>query len=273
MENNLEPLRGQLHKLRERLGSRILLSQLGIALREVDPAFTPGAYGALTLGELLRRLPELGRTVGEGAQKTWIFEGAESGVRGPARLQTDIWKSVTDYRSDTGTWHMDLETFALRHSSRDADNLLQTSGERFVALPKLGVDFQKNLARDFVCSRLPEQIEAAERALSSEDWNTALAQLLEAAELVGPWKVHRASSITEEVTKWGEQHGIPRDRILETPGSTQRKGMPHPANQADSLTDMRNLIHDAVEMMSLPELAALQVPPAYLALAASRRRR
>jgi hypothetical protein len=32
-------------------------------------------------------------------------------------------------------------------------------------------------------------------------------------------------------------------------------------------------MHDAIDMMSLPELAALNIPPAYLILAGSRRRR
>ncbi|MFO0607046.1 MAG: hypothetical protein U0324_27990 [Polyangiales bacterium] len=265
-----EAFRNLLLQVRARLGDRVLVSRVGIALREIDPAFTPKSHDAPSLTDLLGRVPEVGVIEGATGQKEFVFTGAAP----PSfRLSQPIWQAVTEFKP-SGRWHLDLESFQLRHSARDPEMLLETEGERFVALPTLGADFQRRLARTFVAEHLPAQRDAVEQVLSGSEWLTPLLDIFESAGLASRWRTFRAQRISEEVLAWAERHGVARERLLDAPRLAPATPRTSKATGADSdLHDMRALLHDAIDMMGLQELAALNVPPAYLALAASRQRR
>lgn len=270
-----DSFRSLLGRVRERLGDRLLLSRLGLALREIEPGFRVESYSATSLTDLLRQVPDVGALVWDAQQKWFVFSGSHERPTGPLRLQADLWRAVTDFRAEGGGWYMDLDTLQLRHPSRDPGKLLETESERFVAVPVLGVAFQKELAREFTKEHLPDQMAAVESALSTEDWLSAFLDLVESAGLGERWRAMRSARISGVVVKWAEQHGIAREHITEV--SRRPTPMIHRAplpgtSTGDDLQDMRALLHAAVDMMSLPELAALNVPPAYLALVASRRR-
>lgn len=264
-----EPFRNLLLRVRGHLGDRVLISRVGIALRELDPTFAPKTYHATSLTDLLRRVPDLGAMEGDSGQRVFVFTGA---APTPGRLIPPLWRAVTDFKS-VGRWHMDLETFQLRHSARDPEGLLATESERFVALPSLGSNFQQALARAFVTEHLPAQSESVEEVLSQAEWLTPLQDILEGAGLADRWKMFRAQRITAEVLAWAERHGIARERLLDDPRPPPPRQRPaSTGGPNDDLRDMRALMHDAIDMMNLQELAALNVPPAYLALASKRRR-
>jgi hypothetical protein len=289
MKIDLERFRELLQKLQKDWGNRpILMAQLGIELRRYHPDFQPQVYGFAKLGDLLRLFPDVGVIhPSDHGSDEFVFSGGRAeyarannvvstqiDARSEFRLRTDIWKAVTSLTQHNDPWKLDLQTLALRNRETDSDGLLTTEPERFLALPSLSQDFQKDLARKFAAEHCPDLADRLNIALTEPRWITAIGEIFDAANLAERWSDYRVNTIVTHVKEWADKHGIPEGKIgklkpIDRRQVTSREhvGSPRPL---DATAEMRALIHQVVDMMSAQELGALPIPPIYLTIAAMR---
>lgn len=269
----------------------ILLSNLGAALRRQEPQFEPRTYGFEKLIELLRQVPDVGSIVvneAPGAER-FVFAGTASPDGGDqgVLLRSDIWRALMDFRPHTDPCHLDLSDFSLRRVSEDDKGLLTSEPERFITLPTIDPELQKSLARRLVAEQRPELVSILEERLTEQRWYSAMTELFRDSALDESWSKLRVKEVVKVVLSWAAQHGIaaekitfhPPRRVPATPSSTgssaptARRDAPVHHADAPSTDELRALIHDAIDLMSTPELAALAIPPAYLMMATLRRMR
>lgn len=269
----------------------VLLSNLGAALRRQEPGFNPRTYGYEKLIELLRHVPDVGSIVSDetAGAKRFVFAGKTSpesrGV--DVLLRSDIWRIVTDFRPNTDPYYFDLSDFSLRRASEDNENLLTSESERFITLPTIDPELQKNLARKLVAEQQPELASRLEERLTEQRWYSAMTELFRETALDESWSKIRVKELGKVVLDWAAQHGIAAERITyrthgKAPASpisagsyspSTRKAAPVHQPEPPNMDDLRSLIHEAIDLMSTPELVALPIPPAYLMMATLRKMR
>jgi hypothetical protein len=269
----------------------ILLSHLGMTLRRQEPPFDPRAYGVEKLIDLLRQVPDVGSIVNEDSAGTakFVFAGKPLADSAEAEvlLRPDIWRAVTDFRPHTDPYFLDLSNLSIQRASDDREGLLTSEPERFITLPTIDAEFQKGLARKLVNEQRPELSSRLEERLAEQRWYSATTELFRASALDEAWSRVRVKELGKVVTDWAVQHGVDPEKITYRPqrkatsqsistGSyapPARREAPAPLMEPRNADDLRDLIHDAIDLMSPPELAALPIPPAYLMMATLRKLR
>lgn len=248
----------------------VLFSTLGLALRRVDPAYSPQEFGQEKLSHLLREVEDVGQIL-EGDR--FLFAGAPgvgAETEGPL-LRSDVWRAVTEFRPEA-PWHLDLADFRVRSTATDAP-LLADEPHRFLVLPHADFAYQRQLALDFVAQRRPDLSTELDRL--SQDGFGNVHKLFAREGLADDWRTFRTRNIVRWVVEWANKHDVPIDRLRTGSPRAPTKLPPRiiPFEARANHVDIRAVIHAAVDMMSPSELAALPIPPVYLAIAAAQTRR
>jgi hypothetical protein len=245
----------------------VLLSALGLALRRADAGFDPQAFGHEKLGSLLRLVEDVGRI--DADRFVFADERAGSPEREEnLRLRSDIWRAVTEFRPAAPS-QLDLADFVVRSAATDAA-LVTEEPHRFLALPHADFAYQRQLALDFIAEHRPELAAEVERLL--EDGFTGVNALFDATGLTDAWRVFRMHKVVDLVVDWADKHGVPIGRLRSNDDqrASRPRARPAPIDVGSNGVDVRAVVHAAVDMMSPSELAALPIPPVYLAIAAAR---
>jgi len=267
--------------LAEAPGNRVILSQMGLHLRKRIHGFAPEVYGAPNLKALLQRMPRIGRLVQSSALEWW-FAAEEATGRSTEtpdereqqgdlpRIDRAWWNAITDFREDRGAW-FDLANNRL---SLDAE-LVRSEPERFIELPRFGLEAQREMARAW---SKEQATEAGQECLNALDADRTLASfdgVVSGRGLRASWAERRSGAITTAALKWADDHGI--DHHLFVRAHPQRREIfaiesatPTAAARAPeafagmTIIELRLLLHHAIEAMTEPELMQISVPARFL---------
>lgn len=270
-------------------GGRVSFPALGIALRKALPGFSPDAYGFPSLKALLHQITVPGRLVQTSPLEWWLVaDGAEaplgSGVAAGAEMSTAPaeparssarrarvdsawWRAVTEFDETRHAW-FDLQEEEL---STDSE-LAAAEPERFLALPRFGLQLQRDLARAW-SEEQPSP--AREELLTALDAEPKLAQFLRVVRDAGflpRWSERRLDTGCSLLLQWAKDHGIDTRIFL-----TQSRALPAvrtPATAAlprvsgpmfgMSIEELRPFLHRVIEEMTEPELLQVAVPSRFL---------
>lgn len=258
-------------------GRRILLSTLGLLLRQQLPGFLPSDYGHRTLKDLLRALPDLAvLTRGEHPGQWWLTlraadEVVDTAVSAPEKLLPQVWNRVIDFDSALKVW-FDLENERL---SEDGE-AVASEPDRYLALPRFPLTRQIELAK--VWCALQDEASRHSLLTSLDDESSLDGFLAETTRLkLRPdWNLHRRRIITDELRAWAHDHGISAALLF---GSERRslKRPPNPGEQSQrppvasaggvasmALDEFRRFLHHMIDAMTVEELLHISVPGRFL---------
>jgi hypothetical protein len=253
-------------------------ARLGLALRSIDPAFAPSRFGAKRLVDLLRQVPDVG-TVGRTASDyTFTFLGDEAAATSEhgagtsassplPRVRSALWQLVTAFYPPAGGWSIDLETLKVVSSDNDPDGILKRTPERAVSLPNAGLHFHRTLVAEFLAQERPELLERLAGFPESGPWMREVTDMLRSEGLAEKWFDFRNRKIVDLVLAWADQHGLPRNRIVEPPKVSRHHVAVRGSHEASSRApgSLRETLHRLVDAMSEQELARLHIEAGVIA--------
>jgi len=241
--------------VRPLVGDAPLLSALGIALHRQETSFSPAAYGATKLSELLRDLPEIGEIEDTGSRARFRFSGARPAVAitpspPPRRtLREHLWRAATDFAAPVDGWKVDLATGEIDTPDHER---VAAEPERYLDVPRLGADFQKDLLRRFISDLAAGELERLDAELLPADWRKRAQELLDRLGLNQRWAAYRRERIAETLQEWGRAHG------LDVEARAHREAVR--LNTSDSL---RAFLHRAIDALDDGELRLVQLPATF----------
>lgn len=232
---------------------QMLLARLGSRLRTELPDLDLEALGFRQVKDLVAACTSVGRLVR--GQHDYLF------ILGAPRIRREWWNAATAFDDRDVAW-FDLATSALVSDSEARE----LEPERYLDLPRISEDLQLALARDWSS----KQVEA-DALLASLDDNPTLKDFRATTVRLGlgtPWSRARATAVANQLLEWAEEHGIERTIILDTepprrhsPASART---PRRALGGGELTQLRDVLHRAVDQMTLEELLEWRVPVRFL---------
>ena len=232
------------------------LAEVGNRLRYLTHGtFRPEEFGAATLAELVRLVPEIGNLARDHrGQPIFQFDAQEHAAEVP-RIDRDFWGAVTSFHPPPGGYKFDLQSQSVVTPVTPPEGTLASEPERFLSLPDAGVAFQLELARRFLTQHGASESET-NQILAERSWLAATERW--SVDHGTSWGEFRREAITHLVLDWADRHGIPRERVVShRPDPRSRRARQVPAR---SRPDLRAWLHRVIDRMTDSELLALALP-------------
>lgn len=222
-------------------------------LQMTNRRFDLASLGFSSVGELLEQFPDLVRLDHTTRPTTVEFLGDPTLTSTPRsgalsermRVRDDLWNAILNYTAGHD-WVWDAETGeAHAREVGHPDHLVMPTMSR-QDLGELRAKFAS-----VVDSTISEQERERLERWRSEELGTAALP----SSLRGSWNEHLKSAVVNRLTQWFHEQGIsPPDDLTRT---AHRKV---PQTGEDELARLRALVIDCVRVMTLTELASLNLP-------------
>ena len=221
-----------------------------------ERSFNEMDYGSRSIGELVRRVPDL-LLVDESKRPPTVKlvsnDTAAQNVRSTSdgHVRTDLWNSVIDYRSG--------QRYIWDGSIAVPDESTGEVGPNTLVLPTIQPETMGRWRDEFANSAKPLVADDPELQGLLERWRSENrpARALPGA-LRGRWAAALSSHVIQTLTDWFSERGItiPLDLV-------QPRTNPRPRSSAGAATsDLRELVMRCVRVMTDEELRDLRLPPA-----------
>lgn len=272
-------------------GGRVHFPKLGTLLRDALPGFSAEAYGFPTLKALLQQVTIPGRLVQTGTLEWWLVaDGAEAPIpsvvaRGSepsaeqeqasahrrTRIESAWWRVVTEFDETRRAW-FDLQDEQL---STD-DELAAAEPERFLAVPRFGLQQQRDLARAWSAEQPSPVREDCLAALEAEPKLARFLRVVQGARSLPKWSERRMEAVHSVLLQWAKEHGIDPQAFLFTsralpvvsspmaPPPSRSPEMSRGVFPQISVEELRRLLHRVIEDMTEPELLQIAIPARFL---------
>ena len=225
---------------------QMLLARLGSRLRSELPDLDIEALGFRQVKDLVAACTSVGRLVR--GQHDYIF------ILGAPRIRREWWNAVTAFDDKDVAWY-DLATGTL---VADA-TARELEPERYLDLPRFTEEQQLALARDWSSKQVD-----SDALLAALDENPTLKDFRAAIERLGQWSRARATAVSNLLLDWASEHGIERSNLLDAepprrhPQASSRP--PRRAAGGGDLSRIRDVLHQAIDQMTVEELLEWRVP-------------
>lgn len=273
----------------------LLGARLGFLMRMVAPDFHASVLGDRRLSELLQRFPDLVRLSPSPAGTDFVAQltdvdmpprAGNSPIAAPAAeldetLIRPLWIALVNSSPDE-RWFLDLENLEVASVSTDADGNLPPDSdqarapERFLAIPPITRDEQRNVVRRSI-EHLPPALQQELNALLEQDaWYSLFRQRTRDLD-ISDWNVAHRRFVVDRAKLWLRDHGVPLEKFVHSISRTKSSfdGMRRPMVasswqprlERDKVIDRRNIrgiVLRAVDRMSDDELLDLRIPLRYL---------
>lgn len=243
---------------------RMLLSQLGIALRLRLPDFSPREYGFESLRVLAETFPDVGRLArGTRPQEWWfIRDGASTDLTTRAepqvpqrhvspphgdRLRREWWDAFVARDGEARATWLDLATLQL---TADAA-LIGAEPERYIAIPTF--DLRRFCGAWVLQLAQPWAADAA-LTLTGAGWKEAFESLLTAHGAIEAYKRARTHEVVVHALAWARDHGIDETVLLEPRRRPRQEQGRRPRGE------LRATLHRLLDVMTDDELTQLSWP-------------
>ncbi|MBL4846967.1 MAG: OST-HTH/LOTUS domain-containing protein [Planctomycetes bacterium] len=247
--SSLLELKAYLSNLLDENQGRILFARMGSALRnEFEKDFQPANYGF----DSLRSLASACGDVGEVRKGTHDLEFVRTRRR---RLRSDCWKAVTGEGAQA--W-VDLAERKLESDT----TVVELEPERYLVLPKFTTEAE-------VAESWAEGLESKARDIlvdaAREFERGKFFALVREHGLVAEWRQARSTAVFDFVQTWCTAHNVNTVLLLDSPQKTpspKARSVPVRAlpKRDHGEVDLRQLLHTAIEEMSLAELEQIWIP-------------
>ena len=244
-------------------GGRVPASAMEDLLRQVEPSFSPAAYGADKLTDLLALVPEVGHVEGIGPDAAFVLADATSLAnteRPTTHLEGTLWTWLVGADPPQAAF-VDLATSELVYVETGTHPIGNDDDrDRFLRVPAL----QQDLVHRWACEFADELTDATTVPDLSGNWFSQFLNALSPPNRSSWLRVHR-QRVVDDWSDWTAQHELPQAlgfSVRKRP--TQRIQRPPSPRRFDHIApseieNIRRVVHQAVEQMNLDELLALPI--------------
>ncbi|HZF53317.1 MAG TPA: hypothetical protein VE093_31915 [Polyangiaceae bacterium] len=260
-----------LNRVRERAGgsgSRAYLSAFGNWLRDegVDPSSLP----IRPLSQFLSLLNGYCRVSGKfvffengAVPQEGLNQAAADSPSETLAMRSELWRAMVNDRTEL-RYLLDLATLSIVEVvGDDVESPVASEPERYLAIPKVSSEEQREFAVDLLRKHLPP--ERAEALVPPRpDWmRTVISEAPE--ELHTLMRNARREWLVRRAQQWMHAHGIPEERFIYSYRSHERPASAPTQSHAERGSGsrskrLRDALHRAIDQMTDQELEALRVP-------------
>ncbi|MBW0275697.1 hypothetical protein ATM97_30295 [Nocardia sp. MH4] len=210
--------------------------------------------------------------------------GTTSDASGNRQIKSDVWSVFVDWRSGLRRlWDREGQ-HAFMYPTIDGKPAWESSAERFVEIPAVGLDQQVAWMREWT-NTLPEPARSElAKSLAPSAPKGEFRRELTRLGLNTQWRATLQHNVFEHLSSWAAQQSIPLTHLLDnrqpnavsarlatasspTPRQAISRGpvpIPEIARQGGDAERLRQRLHRAIDRMSLVELAALPIRAEHL---------
>lgn len=252
-------------------------------MRELDPAFDESALGFADFSSFLEEAAGCGK-ISKYRQPNghWLILMPGEEPSEPAtpphesyRLRPDLWNALIDWDAHyLRKWDKDRGRAFMYPVDDEGVVLWESRPERFCDIPSTTQARQMEWMHEFARTT-PDLVRPRLEASLGAGMMGAFRKELVEVGLLGGWQNYLQHKIVEHALAWANECGVPSRDILaaqknvnhDTGGgdsarsATRNVGSPVASQRVDSL---RQLVHQAVDRMSLDELASLPIRAGHL---------